>query len=113
MHILVADDQAMSRCVLEETLTAWGYAVRSVADGDAAWAALQAADAPKLAILDWEMPGLNGPEICRKVRERPTDQPPYLILLTFRDSAEDVVAGLRAGADDYLTKPFHDPELAA
>jgi phosphoserine phosphatase RsbU/P len=113
MLILVADDQAVPRRVLEETLAGWGYEVRAVADGDAALAGLLAPDAPRLAILDWEMPGANGVEVCRLLRQRPTDQPPYLILLTVRDSPDDVVAGLRAGADDYLTKPFRDAELAA
>ncbi len=113
LRILVAEDQAVARFVLEETLSSWNYHVLTVVDGAAAWAALQADEAPKLALLDWEMPGLDGPEICQRVREALTDQPPYLILLSARERTEDLVAGLRSGANDYLTKPFQDAELAA
>jgi sigma-B regulation protein RsbU (phosphoserine phosphatase) len=113
LRILVAEDQAVARFVLEDTLRSWDYDVVAVADGASAWTALQADDAPKLALLDWEMPGLDGPDICQRVREAATDQPPYLILLTAREKTEDLVAGLRSGANDYLTKPFQEAELAA
>ena len=81
------------------------------ADGQAAWEALQLPDAPKLAILDWMMPGLDGPEICRRARDLQRDEPTYLILLTARVHKEDVAYGLDHGADDYLTKPFNRKEL--
>jgi phosphoserine phosphatase RsbU/P len=113
LRILVAEDQAVARFVLEDTLSSWNYDVISVADGVTAWEALRAEEAPKLALLDWEMPGLDGPDICQLVRQLATDQPPYLILLTVREGTEDLVAGLRSGANDYLTKPFQEAELAA
>jgi CheY-like chemotaxis protein len=83
------------------------------ADGAEAWSALQGADPPKLAILDWMMPEIDGVEICRRVRASPTATPPYLILLTAKSGKENVVAGLDAGANDYLTKPFNRAELRA
>jgi DNA-binding response OmpR family regulator len=113
MRILVADDETMSRALLGETLTDWGYEVESAADGGSAWAALSRLDPPEVAILDWVMPGLSGPEVCAKVRARGATPSIYLILLTFRDAPTDVVEGLRSGANDYLTKPFREDELAA
>jgi phosphoserine phosphatase RsbU/P len=113
LRILIAEDQAVARFALEDTLATWNYEVQAVADGLAAWDALQADQAPKLALLDWEMPGLDGPEICQRVRDKVIAQPPYLILLTARERTEDLVAGLRSGANDYLTKPFQEAELAA
>jgi sigma-B regulation protein RsbU (phosphoserine phosphatase) len=113
MRILVADDETMSRTLLAETLTDWGYQVETASDGDAAWAALSRPDPPEVAILDWMMPGPSGPELCQRVRARPAGPPVHLVLLSFRDAPTDVVAGLRAGANDYLTKPFRDDELAA
>ncbi len=113
MRILVADDEAVTRFVVEETLRRWGYEVLAVADGQAACAALQDTAAPRLALLDWEMGGMDGPDICRHIRGLATDQPPYLILLTGRDHPEDIATGLESGANDYLTKPFHEQELAA
>jgi DNA-binding response OmpR family regulator len=82
-------------------------------DGVAAWELLQSADPPALAILDWMMPGLNGLQICRKIRGLLTSTPPYLILLTAKGRREDIVTGLQAGADDYVTKPFDREELHA
>jgi DNA-binding response OmpR family regulator len=113
MRILIAEDDRISRRFLEHSLASWGYDVVSTSDGDAAWAALSAADAPGLAVLDWVMPGLQGTEICQRVRQRPQDIPTYVILLTARSAKEDIVNGLRAGADDYLTKPFDAEELRA
>jgi sigma-B regulation protein RsbU (phosphoserine phosphatase) len=113
MRILIAEDDAVSRRVLEATLTKFGYDVVVAADGAQAWAQLQIKDAPRLAILDWMMPELDGVEICRRLREIPTATPPYLILLTAKSSKEDVVTGLDAGANDYLTKPFDRAELRA
>jgi CheY-like chemotaxis protein len=99
--------------MLEAALNEGGYGTVAVGDGGAAWEALQGPDAPKFAILDWLMPGLDGLEVCRRARALPTRQPPYLLLLTVRDSRPDVVAGLRGGADDYMTKPFDHAELHA
>ncbi len=113
MRLLLADDDALYRRLLERTLAGWGYAVEAVWDGAAAWEALRAEGAPRLALLDWMMPGLDGPEVCRRVRAMPTAEPPYLILLTSRESKEDIVAGLRSGANDYVTKPFDRAELEA
>lgn len=113
MRILIAEDNPVSRRVLEVTLARFGYEVVVAEDGAEAWAALQLDDAPSLAILDWMMPGLDGVEICRRVREIPNAIPPYLILLTARIGKENVVAGLDAGANDYLTKPFDRAELRA
>jgi phosphoserine phosphatase RsbU/P len=113
MRVLVADDERVSRRMLETILTEWGYDVQTVSDGLAAWEVLRREDAPPLAILDWLMPELDGPEICRRVRALPTPQPPHLVLLTVKGRREDVVAGLEAGASDYLTKPFDLGELRA
>jgi CheY-like chemotaxis protein len=113
MRILIAEDDAVSRRVLAATLEKFGYEVLVAANGAAAWVALQRDDAPQLAILDWMMPEMDGLEICRCVRELATATPPYLILLTAKSGKEDVVAGLSAGANDYLTKPFDRAELLA
>ena len=111
MRILVADDEVLSRTVLERTITAWGYEVVLAADGLAAWEILQRDDTPKLALLDWVMPGLEGPNVCRLVRALGRQVATYTILLTAKSSPEDIVAGLDSGADDYVTKPFDRAEL--
>jgi sigma-B regulation protein RsbU (phosphoserine phosphatase) len=113
VRILIAEDDRVSRRVLEATLTKWGYDVIVTCDGDEAWRELRSKGAPKLAILDWMMPEIDGVEVCRKVRETPRSQPTYIILLTARGRKEDIVAGLQAGADDYVTKPFDREELRA
>lgn len=113
MRILIAEDDPISRRVLEATLAKWGYDVIVTCDGVEAWQGLQSEDAPKLAILDWMMPGMDGIEVCQKVRETAALQPTYIILLTARGQREDIVAGLQAGADDYVTKPFDREELCA
>lgn len=113
MKVLIADDEPVIRRVLEAALVKWGHEVVVASDGVEAWRALDGHDAPPLVILDWMMPGMDGAEVCRKVRQRPTSTPPYLILLTARDRSEDIVTGLQAGADDYLTKPFEPAELRA
>src|SRR5262249_12964331 len=89
MKILIGEDEMISRCLLQGALTNWGHEVVAVADGLAAWQALQGPDAPRLAILDWEMPGMEGPEVCRKVRARPVQPPPYLLLLTAKEGREN------------------------
>ena len=113
MKVLIAEDDMVSRRVLEATLAKWGYEVIVVSNGDEALAVLQSADAPSLAILDWMMPGKDGVEICGTVRQSPIAAPTYIILLTAKTEKEDIVAGLEAGADDYLTKPFARTELRA
>ncbi len=113
MRILIAEDDRVSRRLLEAGLLKDGHKVIMAEDGEQAWQALQKPPLIPLAILDWNMPGLTGPEICRRARQMKTDQPPYLILLTSRASREDIVSGLRAGANDYVTKPFDFDELGA
>jgi diguanylate cyclase (GGDEF)-like protein len=112
-RILIAEDDAMSRRILEASLSGWGYEVISVADGTEAWRVLSSEGAPRLAVLDWVMPGLEGIEICRKVRERQSDFYTYLLLLSARAEKKDLLAGLQSGADDYLAKPFDADELRA
>ena len=111
MRILIAEDDITSRALLKHMLTEWGYEVVVTKDGSEAWEALQAEDAPRLAILDWMMPGLDGVEVCRKVRQLDVSNPTYIILLTIRSSKKDIVAGLEAGADDYIGKPYETDEL--
>jgi phosphoserine phosphatase RsbU/P len=113
MRILIAEDEPVSRRLLQKSLEQWGYELVVCTDGTEALAGLMAPDAPAVAVLDWMMPGLDGPEVCRRVREAAQPRQPYLILLTGRSRTEDVVAGLRAGADDYLTKPVDRNELEA
>jgi CheY-like chemotaxis protein len=113
MRILIADDDLTTRTSLEAVLKKCGHEVVVACDGTEAWEALQQPDAPRVAVLDWMMPGLEGREICRRVRARATDQPAYLILLTVRGAKKDVCAGLSAGADDYISKPFDPVELGA
>jgi phosphoserine phosphatase RsbU/P len=113
MRILVADDDRASRRLVEHLLGESGHEVEVADDGLAAWAALQRPDGPRLGVLDWVMPGLDGPEVCRRAREELRDASPYLILLTARESALDTVTGLRSGADDYVCKPFDSEELCA
>lgn len=113
MKILIAEDDVTSRLILENMLTKWGYDVVSATDGSDAWKKLQEEDSPKLVILDWMMPGLEGVEICRKIREnsKKEDQYTYITLLTAKESKENIVTGMDAGADDYITKPFDMHEL--
>jgi CheY-like chemotaxis protein len=113
MRILIAEDEPVSRRVLEATLLKWGHEVIVACDGAEAWEALRRDGAPNMAILDWMMPGMDGPEVCRRVRQLNSSTPAYLILLTARGRKEDIVAGLEAGANDYLTKPFDREELRA
>jgi signal transduction histidine kinase len=113
MQILIADDDPVFRQILVKTLAKWGYNVIVAKDGNEAWEILQSKEPPKLVILDWVMPGMDGPTICKKLRELPDFKTTYIILLTVRDGKENIVAGLKAGADDYLTKPFDQNELNA
>jgi sigma-B regulation protein RsbU (phosphoserine phosphatase) len=113
MRILIAEDDVTSRRLLEARLRRQGHEVVLTEDGTEAWAALERDPGISLAILDWMMPGLTGPEVCERVRRRETVQPAYLILLTARTARQDLVSGLNAGADDYITKPFDFEELRA
>jgi len=113
VRILIAEDDAVPRHLLQTTLTKWGYEVISTTDGMQALDALSRPDAPSLAILDWMMPGLDGAEVCRRARSLRTDRLLYIVLLTSKGSKEDVVHGLTAGADDYIVKPFDRSELKA
>jgi DNA-binding response OmpR family regulator len=112
MKLLVAEDDIFFRKLLQQTLGV-DYDVILAEDGNEAWATLQQEDAPQLAILDWVMPGLSGPQVCRRVRQCSHLDSMYLIILTAKNCAADVVSGLRAGADDYVTKPFSPEELRA
>jgi two-component system NtrC family sensor kinase len=111
MRILVADDSDMTRILLADTLQQWGYDVVVASDGMEAWEKLTAQDAPQLAILDWMMPGIPGPEICRRLRARKSESLIYVILLTARTDQQDINQGLQSGADDFMTKPFDTGEL--
>src|SRR5262245_12874200 len=109
MKILLADDDVVTRVHVQSLLGRAGYEVVEAADGNEAWRALQEPGAPRLALLDWVMPGRTGPELCRSARAAPALRGVYLILLTGKTSRGDVLEGLRAGANDHICKPF-DPE---
>src|ERR1700726_2402260 len=113
MKILIADDAPLPRRLLEKTLERAGYEVIAVSDGRQAVKSLSATDPPRLALLDWMMPELDGPGVCREIRKSRDHNYVYMILLTSRESKEDIVAGLKSGADDYLIKPFDADELKA
>ncbi len=113
MKILIAEDEYITRLMIQVSLEKWGYRVSCVSDGNDAWELLQKPDGPQIAILDWEMPGLDGVEVCRRVKELEKGTPIYVILLTGRDSRNDILHGFDMGADDYMTKPFDDNELRA
>jgi sigma-B regulation protein RsbU (phosphoserine phosphatase) len=111
MRILIAEDDRISRRLLERKLTSWGYEVVSCTNGVEAWQALHSDDAPSLAILNWMMPGMDGVQVCREIRKQKHPAYTYIILLTARDHKKDIVEGIEAGADDYVTKPFNPHEL--
>jgi sigma-B regulation protein RsbU (phosphoserine phosphatase) len=113
VRILIADDERTSTMMLRLLLEQWGFEVVVAHDGTAAWERIVGVKPPALAIVDWEMPGLDGIELCRRIRATSLRSPVYVILLTARTSRQDLVAGLEAGADDYLTKPFDPDELRA
>lgn len=111
MKILIAEDDFTSRTILAGVLKNSGHEVVETIDGNEAWLALQMPDAPKLVILDWMMPEMDGPEVLRRVRALQTDRPPYIIMLTAKGEKNSIIAGLGAGANDYLAKPFDPGEL--
>lgn len=111
MRVLIADDDIISRAVVKALLFKWGYEVLEVGDGNQAWNILNDKDSPHLVLLDWMMPGIDGLELCRRLRQSDNNTYHYIILLTGRDSKEDIIGGLNAGADDYITKPFMPEEL--
>lgn len=111
MRILIAEDDRISRRLLERKLASWGYEVVSCSNGAEAWQALHRDDAPSLAILNWMMPGMDGVEVCKEIRKQKHPGYTYIILLTARDRKRDIVEGIEAGADDYVTKPFNPHEL--
>ena len=113
MRILIAEDEPVSRRVLATALKNWGHEVVETTDGEAALKALQAPDAPRLAILDVQMPGIDGLTVCRRAREGAGLHPLYIVILTARTASDNLVAGLQAGADDYIAKPFNREELRA
>ncbi|MBA3973961.1 MAG: diguanylate cyclase response regulator [Candidatus Solibacter sp.] len=111
MRVLIADDSLVMRRLLQATLEGWGFDVVCAADGAEALACLQGEDPPRMAILDWMMPVMTGPDVCRMVRDLKSETYTYLILLTSKSQREDIVEGMGAGADDYVVKPFDKHEL--
>ncbi len=112
-RILIAEDHYVSRHLLERNLTNWGFDVIAAEDGEKAAAILERDDAPSLAILDWMMPKMDGVEVCKRVRQNIGRPYIYLVLLTAKSQKEEIAAGLEAGADDYVIKPFDPDELRA
>jgi two-component system cell cycle response regulator len=113
LQILVADDDPLGLRLTERVLTRAGYSVIAAEEGLAALDLLHRKNGPRLALIDWTMPGMDGPEVCRRVREASEHPYTYMILLTSRESKQDLISGLEAGADDYLTKPCDTEELKA
>jgi two-component system cell cycle response regulator len=111
VQILIADDSLVSRHLLDATLRKWGYEVVVACDGTEAWDILQRDNAPPLAILDWMMPGMTGPQVCSQVRQREREPYTYILLLTSKSLKEDLIEGMESGADDYIIKPFDQHEL--
>ena len=112
-RVLLAEDEPVTRHLLEAQMTRFGFDVTAVPDGLRAWEALQSADAPSLVVLDWNMPGLDGPDVCRNIRESTRSGYTYMLLVTARNAKSDVVQGLSAGADDFISKPVEPDELHA
>ncbi len=113
MKILIAEDDTTSRSILSAILKKLGHEPITAENGNAAWDIMQDINAPNLAVLDWEMPGINGTDLCQRLRKQNRKEPLYLILLTARTDIKDIVQGLDAGADDYMIKPFNNAELQA
>lgn len=112
MRVLIAEDEPVSRRLLQGTLTRWGYDVLVARDGQEAWDLFCSdEDPPRLAILDWMMPNMDGPEVCQRIRKEGREEYTYIVLLTAKNRKENLIEGLDAGADDYITKPFDSDEL--
>jgi diguanylate cyclase (GGDEF)-like protein len=111
MRVLAAEDNPVFQSMLRTMLTKWGYEAVIARDGNEAWNILQGPNAPRLAVLDWMMPGRDGVEICRRIRSARREPYIYILLLTARNESQDLIEGMDAGADDYLTKPFNAHEL--
>jgi len=111
MQVLIAEDDPIYRRMLEAMLVKWGYEVVVACDGVEAWRVLQGTHAPRLAILDWMMPGMDGIQLCHEIRKQGGDPYAYVLLLSGNSDKQNVIAGLDAGADDYITKPFDAQEL--
>jgi len=113
MKVLIAEDDVTSSTILNAILTRWGYEVMATADGESALAAMLQPEAPQLALLDWIMPGMDGPAVCQELKKLKCGDPVYLILLTSKSERRDIVLGLEAGADDFISKPYDNDELHA
>ena len=113
MKILIADDDLTIRSILQAMTRDWGFQPCLAEDGNAAWASLQQDEPAHILLIDWEMPGLDGLQLCQRIRQQVTDNPPYIILLTARNQAEDIATGLESGANDFISKPFKKVELQA
>ncbi|PIE64467.1 MAG: response regulator [Desulfobacterales bacterium] len=113
MKILIAEDESITRLMVQVNLENWGYTVVAAEDGQKALSLLEKDETIAIAILDWEMPELDGTEVCQRVKELKRYNPVYVLMLTARDSQEDILGGFDAGVDDYVTKPFNDNELRA
>ena len=113
MKVLIAEDDMISRMILESVLKRWGFIPVMACDGKEAWDVMQSEDTPRLAILDWQMPEMDGIEVCQRIREIDTSDPPYLIVLTSKDEKKDIVKALEAGANDFISKPYDNEELRA
>jgi DNA-binding response OmpR family regulator len=113
VRVLIADDEATTRHLIQVTLGHWGFEVLVAEEGAGALRILKASNPPEIALLDWVMPEVDGLEVCRRMRAAPLSAPTYLILITARGGLENVIQGLEAGADDYVTKPFDPRELRA
>ena len=113
MRVLIVDDEPVVRRLQEASLTGWGYQAITASSGEQAWEIFQQDDPPSLAILDWTMPGMDGLELCTRIRSMGREPKPYLIFVTAKARTQDIVTGLGAGADDYIVKPFEREELRA
>jgi DNA-binding response OmpR family regulator len=113
MRILVAEDDVVLQMLLQSLLTHWGYDVVVASDGEEAWRQLQQEDAPRLAILDWVMPGVDGIEVCRRIRASNLLHDSYILILTAKTGSEDFITAMKAGANDFINKPFKSAELRA
>ena len=113
MKVLVAEDELVTRLMVQVSLENWGYDVLEAKDGREAMELFGRGEVPRIAIIDWEMPEVDGLEVCKRLREQESENPPYIILLTAHGSKNDMLLGFDAGADDYITKPFNSDELRA